>query len=662
MVTRLPAPDGRKGRDDLPILVLPEGTILKESYKVTYYTVGGMSVVYKGEKKKKTYLLKEVSSGDSQRVISLTQEKSMLERFEHPGIVPILDFFEQDGYYYMVLEFIHGRSLDKLLSRTPGVFLDEDLVTDWAFQLYDIFEYLHGQNPPVIYRDLKPQNVIMDTRGRLNLVDFGIARVYKGDRVEDTFSMGSAITASPEHYGMKQTDGRSDIFTIGATLHYILTNGLGPVHGLFGFIPIRRLNPAFSEGLENLLEKAVEIYPENRFQTVQEMRQAHLAVKEGKALEGTTMAGAGHTPGTETAPIPTGEMQVTREMPAMQQGESRRSSARAQQVVTICAAMVLILLGILLGLRLSKTAGSGNSGYPASPSPLVTGTIAALLSPKTPSLTVSATPGPSITPGRKPSSGKATPKPSATKASKPAKPEVSPGKVALVRTPPPLPGSGHPVGQYRPPPPEKRNPPPPGGKWFVSEESGFQVFLPEGYEKVRRDNSYLFLFQRIDNDEGQDSLRYLQVTAAPALGDPAGMVQKHLQKLQRNGCRIQSKRVMGERGMLELSYTRPGGAGEASVREYLIHGDSGRRVYFLLAAASPDNFPRYEHEFTTFFDSFSQTGGAVRTGGPLHTAPPPSNSGAEPNDNRQSPGRKPRLFRRGSENRGESTGAHPPGQ
>jgi len=649
METRVPAPDGKKGRDDLPVLVLPEGTLLKEAYRVSYYTVGGMSVVYRGERDGKIYLLKEVSAADSQRVISLTQEKSMLERFEHPGIVQILDFFEQNGYYYMVLEFIHGKSLDRLISRTPGVFLDEDLVSDWAFQLYDIFEYLHGQSPPVIYRDLKPQNVILDTRGRLKLVDFGIARVYKGDRVEDTFSMGSAITASPEHYGMKKTDGRYDIFTLGATLHYILTNGLGPVQGLFGFVPIRRLNPAFSVGLEKLIEKAVEMYPEKRFQTIQEMRQAHQAVKEGKDLPGTAQAGDGAAPVESSAPMPLPEAQVTREMASPLGDATGRSSMRAQRIVTVCAAAVLILLGILLGLRLSETTWKSAARH-ASPSP--SGTTVAIVSPSpgTPFVKVPGTPLPSVSPGKKAAVKSPSPKPSVT-ARKTVKPKFTPPQPVQSRKPPPLPGAEHPQGQQRPPSPERGNPPPPGGEWFIRQKEGFQVYLPGGYQKVSRDNSYLFIFQKIDNDEGPASLRYLQVKVAPSHGAPADLARKYMEKLQDSGCRILASNPLEKNKVLELSYTKPGYAGDASVREYLIRGNDGRRLYLLAASASPGNFSRYEREFSTFFNSFSQTGTAGLQDVPPDAGNPPSGSDTRPGNGRKPPERRPGPFRRNPGNR-----------
>jgi serine/threonine protein kinase len=283
---RTPAPDGRKGMDGLPILVLPEDTLLKECYTVCYLTVGGMSVVYRGTWQGTTYFIKEVDSLDPRKIVSLSQEKATLERLEHPGIIKVYDFFEQEGFYYLVLEFVQGTSLERLVSPMANVYLQEKVVMDWALQLYDIFEYLHRQNPPIIYRDLKPQNIMKDARGRIRLVDFGIARVYKDSRGGDTEMMGSAITASPEHYGSKQTDARSDIFTIGATLNYLLTNGHGRGDEVFEFHPVRDVNSKVTEKTEKLIRKALEIDPNNRFQSIREMREAQLASSDAAGASG----------------------------------------------------------------------------------------------------------------------------------------------------------------------------------------------------------------------------------------------------------------------------------------------------------------------------------------------------------------------------------------
>ena len=148
---RVPAPDGKKDIDGLATMVLPEDTILKGTYKVNYLTAGGMSIIYYSERSGKKFILKEVSASDTRNVMSLAQEKSVLERLNHPGIVDVFDLFEEDGFCYLVVEYVDGVTLDRKIPIGSDIYLNESLVQDWAFQLMDIFEYLHSQTPPVIY-------------------------------------------------------------------------------------------------------------------------------------------------------------------------------------------------------------------------------------------------------------------------------------------------------------------------------------------------------------------------------------------------------------------------------------------------------------------------------------------------------------------------------
>ncbi len=271
---RVPAPDGKKERDGLAVMVLPEDTVLKGSYKVNYLTSGGMSIIYRGEKSGESYIVKEVDATDTRNVMSLTQEKSVLERLSNPGIVEVLDLFEEDGFCYLIMEFIDGFTLDRKVPLGSDIYLAESVVRDWALQLLDIFEYLHNQNPPVIYRDLKPKNIMLDRQGKIKLIDFGIARTFKEGKHQDTEHMGSMITASPEHYGGAQTDTRSDIYTIGATLHFILTNGKAVDCEPFDFPPVRLYNKQITNTFASVIEKALKIDPNERFQTIDEMRRA----------------------------------------------------------------------------------------------------------------------------------------------------------------------------------------------------------------------------------------------------------------------------------------------------------------------------------------------------------------------------------------------------
>ena len=136
MEFRVPAPDGRM-EEGQPILVLPDNTVLR-GYRLSYMTCGGMSVIYKGFRDGKKYVIKEVSSTDSRNVMSLIQEKAVLERLDHPGIVQVIELFDESGYYYMVTEFIDGITVDRKLPQGNDHFIDEKIVRDWAYQLFDI--------------------------------------------------------------------------------------------------------------------------------------------------------------------------------------------------------------------------------------------------------------------------------------------------------------------------------------------------------------------------------------------------------------------------------------------------------------------------------------------------------------------------------------------
>ncbi len=264
---------GLRGSDGLPILALPPDTIMQRGYRVRFLALGGMSLCYRGERDGKAFFLKEVPGDRGRDVMALNQEKGLLERLDHPSIVRVHQLFEEDGFYYLVLDFVAGQSLDRLVSPFPDTFLQDAVVADWGRQLCDVLGYLHRQDPVVIYRDLKPRNVLKDASGRLHLVDFGIARLYKEGQSRDTEALGSALTASPEHYS-GQTDVRSDVYSLGATLHYLLTNGRARRESPFEFAPVREVNPRVSPALEQVVMKALALAPADRFQSMAEMEKA----------------------------------------------------------------------------------------------------------------------------------------------------------------------------------------------------------------------------------------------------------------------------------------------------------------------------------------------------------------------------------------------------
>jgi predicted Ser/Thr protein kinase/predicted Zn-ribbon and HTH transcriptional regulator len=199
------------------------------------------------------------------------READMLATLRHPAIPAIYDRFSENSRHLLVMEYIAGESLEQKLS-THGPF-DEEQVRAWAIELCSVLSYLHGQQPPVVFRDLKPGNIIVQPDGRVRLIDFGIARLFKPQQKADTTALGTSGYASPEHY-TGQTDARSDIYSLGGTMHHLLTGRDPSKFPPFQFPPVRELNPSVSADMASIIEKAVRTDRNKRFATVEEMREA----------------------------------------------------------------------------------------------------------------------------------------------------------------------------------------------------------------------------------------------------------------------------------------------------------------------------------------------------------------------------------------------------
>lgn len=243
--------------------------ILKEIGK------GGMSVVYLAMDKRlnKQWAVKEIrkkGNGKNDEVVinSLIAEANLMKRLDHPALPRIVDIIDNGTTIYVVMDYIEGESLDKILQEYGAN--SEEVVIEWAKQLCDALGYLHSQKPPIIYRDMKPANIMLKPEGNIKLIDFGIAREYKEQNLADTTVLGTKGYASPEHYGSRQTDARSDIFTLGMTLHHLLT-GIDPRPDDYIYASVRQWNPELSDGIEAIIDKCTAIDPDNRYQNCSEL-------------------------------------------------------------------------------------------------------------------------------------------------------------------------------------------------------------------------------------------------------------------------------------------------------------------------------------------------------------------------------------------------------
>jgi serine/threonine protein kinase len=197
------------------------------------------------------------------------REMSVLSELRHPNIVQILDFFSEDGDYYLVMEYVQGNNLHDMLQRErQGQPFPEKIVIDWIQQICEVLHYMHTQHPPVIYRDLKPSNVMIDLNNTVKLVDFGIARPY--EETGDHTQVVSVGYSPPEQY-WGGLDPRTDIYSLGATMYFLLT-GKDP-EALHVCSP-KRINPDISPSVDAIVQQATLQNFNERYQTIEEFMEA----------------------------------------------------------------------------------------------------------------------------------------------------------------------------------------------------------------------------------------------------------------------------------------------------------------------------------------------------------------------------------------------------
>jgi serine/threonine protein kinase len=201
-------------------------------------------------------------------------EARILMRLTHPNLPKVYDYFSLPGAYYIVMEYIQGKTLEQILNSRRGKPVDERLALSCALQMCRAMHFLSVQKPrPIVFRDIKPSNIMVARDGRVKLIDFGIARFFKEEQKEDTYVYGTPGYAAPEQYGMGQTDVRSDLFSLGATLYHCLT-GEHPPQNPLDFSDPRRKNRKMSRESAAIIKKALEPDREKRFQSAYEMKSA----------------------------------------------------------------------------------------------------------------------------------------------------------------------------------------------------------------------------------------------------------------------------------------------------------------------------------------------------------------------------------------------------
>jgi len=261
--------------------MLEIGSLLDGKYKIlNKIGQGGMSVVYlaMNEKANKQWAIKEMRKEKNKNYEimkqSLITETNLLKELKHPYLPSIADIIESDDTIIIVMDYVEGRPLSDILTEEGTI--EEDKVADYAIQLCDVLDYLHSQNPPIIYRDLKPANIMLRPDGKITLIDFGTARKYNYDSVSDTTCLGTIGYAAPEQFAgetLRQTDARTDIYNLGATMYHLLT-GVNPSEPPYELYPIRRWDESLSNGLEKIILRATRKDPDKRFNDCKEMSYA----------------------------------------------------------------------------------------------------------------------------------------------------------------------------------------------------------------------------------------------------------------------------------------------------------------------------------------------------------------------------------------------------
>lgn len=257
--------------------MLEIGSLVDGKYKIlSEIGHGGMSIVYMAinEKANKTWAVKEVRKDGKMDFNTVRQgllaEIDTLKKLKHPNLPSIVDVIEDEDSFIIVMDYIEGRSLDKIIEENGAQ--PESYVVEWAKQLCDVFGYLHSRQPAIIYRDMKPANVMLKPDGNIMVIDFGTAKNYEIDLGETT-GIGTIGYAAPEQYigsGLGRTDARTDIYCLGITLYHLLTN-IDPCKNLISDKSIRAVNPALSHGLDAIIQKCTEYQPADRYQTCAEL-------------------------------------------------------------------------------------------------------------------------------------------------------------------------------------------------------------------------------------------------------------------------------------------------------------------------------------------------------------------------------------------------------
>ncbi|HEY7122686.1 MAG TPA: protein kinase [Ktedonobacterales bacterium] len=389
--------------------LLVPSALLRQRYRILGQAgAGGFSTVYRAEDTQvhhRVVAVKEISQRretpeDAQKTSeAFQQEAVLLAGLSHANLPRIHDYFQEGGRWYLVMEFLAGETLEERLRRSPGGRLPVPDALEVGVQLATVLEYLHTRQPPIIFRDLKPANVMLTAPLRAYLIDFGIARLFKPGQSKDTLVIGTIGYLAPEGYGKGQTTPRSDIYSLGVTLHQMLS-GADPAEKPFHVAPLHSPVPP---ALAALVAEMVEMEEGRRPATMTLVRQRLQRMLEGRAANPTDVLPRGiaalsptQPPDQSIHPYPLTALgpQLV-QVPPMPPPIQPRTGGVSRRAVAVGLGLGALVVGVgVVGILRQRTTPIVD----APPNPTTSGTESGFQVAPTSTIQSPTTPAPGLTP------------------------------------------------------------------------------------------------------------------------------------------------------------------------------------------------------------------------------------------------------------------------
>lgn len=269
--------------------MLNPGHILQNRYQIEHLLgQGGFGAVYcaRHTRLKKLVALKETLQMDAAALQMFEREAEVLASLDHPALPAVSDYFDEQGCYYIVMDYIPGEDLEQYLARQPNHCLSEQQALAITLPVLAALEYMHNRAEPIIHRDIKPGNIRITPEHKVYLVDFGMAKVYAPRPQRSTTLIAVTPGFSPPEQYRQRTDTRSDLYALGATL-YAMLGGTAPTASLDRLagdqlIPLHTLNPAISPAIEQVVARLLALQPEARYPSAGAVQQALRSIEPGK--------------------------------------------------------------------------------------------------------------------------------------------------------------------------------------------------------------------------------------------------------------------------------------------------------------------------------------------------------------------------------------------